>query len=95
MQCEVQHCTRRDTLFDQVQGKDAYEVQNFCLEYVESADLDSVAEQRAIHKAAGQPGLGANDIRCVLAIVLRDKLLQEAGLEAPEAPHESTPNQGS
>ena len=84
-----------DTLLDQVQGKDAYEVQNFCLEYVESADLDSAAEQRAIHNAAGQPELGANDIRRVLAIELRDKLLREAGLEAPEGSHESSPNQGS
>ena len=84
-----------DTLLDQVQGKDAREVQDFCLEYVESADLDGAAEQRAIHYAAGQPGLGANDIRRVLAIELRDKLLREAGLEAPEGSYESSPNKGS
>ena len=81
-----------DTLLDQVKGKDAYEVQNFCLEYVESADRDSAAEQHAVHNAAGQLGLGAKDIRRVLAIELRDKLLREPGLEAPEGPNESYSN---
>ena len=71
-----------------IEGKDAYEIQTFCFEYVEDTDQYSDEEQRSIRNTAFQRGLRASDVRSVLAIELRDQLLEKVGLEAPRAPDE-------
>ncbi|MCY4673252.1 MAG: hypothetical protein OXD43_05725 [Bacteroidetes bacterium] len=71
-----------DSLYEDIKGMDAYEIQVFCFEYVESTDEYSNEEQKAIRHAAYKRGIKTKDIRQVLAIELRDKLLKNAGLEA-------------
>lgn len=69
-----------DQLKVSVAGKDAYEIQSFCFDYVENTDQYSDQERRTIHKVAYQRGIMAEEIRRVLAIELRDKLLEHTGL---------------
>ncbi len=69
-----------DQLKVSVAGKDAYEIQSFCFDYVENTDQYSDQERRIIHKVAYQRGIMAEEIRRVLAIELRDKLLEHTGL---------------
>ena len=69
-----------DQLKVNVAGKDAYEIQSFCFDYVENTDQYSDQERRIIHKVAYQRGIMAEEIRRVLAIELRDKLLEHTGL---------------
>jgi len=75
-------------LKDQIEGKDAYEIQDLCFGYVENTNQYLDDERRAIQSTAYHRGLEAKEIRRVLAIELRDQLLKEAGLEAPVAPDE-------
>lgn len=76
-----------DSLEAKIKGKDAYEIQDFCFEYVEDANRYTDEEQRAIRNSAYKRGIKTGDVRRVLAIELRDKLLEHAGLEAPEESH--------
>ncbi len=69
-----------DQLKVSVAGKDAYEIQSFCFDYVENTDQYSDQERRTMHKVAYQRGIMAEEIRRVLAIELRDKLLEHTGL---------------
>lgn len=77
-----------NTLKEEVKGMDAYGIQDFCFEYVENTDQYNDEEQRAIRNSAYKRGIKAKDVRRVLAIELRDKLLENAGLEAPEESQE-------
>lgn len=76
-----------DSLKAKIKGKDAYEIQDFCFGYVEDANRYTDEEQRAIRNSAYKRGIKTGDIRRILAIELRDKLLEHAGLEAPEESH--------
>lgn len=71
-------------LTDQLGGADAYEIQQFSFNHVE--DIEYTAEQsKLIRDIAYRNGLSEGNVRRVLAIELRDKLLEMAGgLEAPE-----------
>ena len=75
------------TLVEEVKGKDSYEIQIFCFQYVEETAEYSDEEQRAIHDSAYKLGIKASDVRRVLAVELRDKLLEHVSLEAPEEAH--------
>ena len=55
------------TLGDQITGKDAYAIQDFCFKYVEDTDKYRDAERRAIRKTAFERGLKTADVRRVLA----------------------------
>ena len=77
-----------DSLNEKVRGKDAYEIRAFCFKYVESIDQYSKEEQQVIRNTAYERGIKAKDLRQVLAIELRDKLLKNAGLEVPEESQE-------
>lgn len=77
-----------DGLSSQTEASDAYEIQTFCFEYVERLDQYLDEERRAIRQTAFQRGLKAKEVRRVLAIELRDELLERAGLDAPKAPDE-------
>ncbi|MCY3599851.1 MAG: hypothetical protein OXN85_07760 [Gemmatimonadetes bacterium] len=63
-------------------GKDAYEIQVFCFDHVEQVEY-SDEEQKTIRRSAYNHGIDTWEVRRVLAIELRDKLLAIAGLVAP------------
>lgn len=61
---------------DRVEGKRPYEIQEFCLEYVDSEEFRPSEEFTvAIRTCAYDHGLDEDQVRFVLAIVLRDELL--------------------
>ena len=64
---------------DQVEGKRPYEIQEFCLEYLDSEEFRPSDEFTvAIRTCAYDHGLDEDQVRFVLAIVLRDELLTTA-----------------
>ena len=72
------------TLQNDIKGLDAYGIQNFCFEYVEKDENQySEEEKKMIRASAYKRGISTGDVRRVLAIELRDRLLKEARLEAP------------
>ncbi len=72
-----------NSLTDWIEGKDAYQIQEYCFEFVEGfAYTDQ--ELSRIRDSAYRNGLPTEQIRRVLAVELRDKLLEMAGLEAPD-----------
>ena len=71
------------TLKEKIKDKDAYEIQVFCFEYVESPDLFNAEEQRTIRDSAYNRGVNAFDVRRFFAIELRNSLLKEQRLEVP------------
>lgn len=73
------------TLKEEVKDLDAYGIQDFCFEYVDKEENQySDEEQKVIRDSAFKRGISTYYIRQVLAIKLRDRLLEEAGLEAPK-----------
>ena len=72
-------------LKEKVTGLDAYGIEVFCFEYVDDEDQDQYSdeEEKVIRASAYKRGIRAFDVRRVLAIELRDRLLKEAGLEDP------------
>ena len=72
------------TLKEEVKDLDAYGIQDFCFEYVDREENQyNPEEEKVIRDSAFKRGISTYYIRQVLAIKLRDKLLKEAGLEAP------------
>lgn len=64
---------------DQVEGKRPYEIQEFCLGYLDSEEFRPSDEFTiAIRTCAYDHGLDEDQVRFVLAIVLRDDLLATA-----------------
>ena len=73
------------TLKEKVKDLDAYGIQDFCFEYVDKdEDQYSDEEQKVIRDSAFKRGISTYYVRQVLAIKLRDRLLEEAGLKAPK-----------
>ena len=63
------------TLTERIKGKQPYEIQDFCLEYI-GHEFKPTAEQDAKIKAcAYENGITSEKVRDVLAVELRDKLL--------------------
>ena len=75
-------CRHADATKPSIEGFDAYEIQHFCFEYVNETEY-SDEEKKVIRSSAYENGLTRDQVRRVLAIELRDKLLEVAGLEAP------------
>ena len=73
-----------DSLDERIKGMDAYEIQELCFQYVESTNEYSNEEKQVIRDSAYKRGVKTKDIRRVLAIELRDKLLKNTGIEPPE-----------
>ena len=72
------------TLRRKVEGMEAYEIHEFCFEYVAN-DLDpSDDEQVAMRRTAYEKGAEMEQIQRVLAIELRDRLLTMTNHEAVE-----------
>ena len=61
-------------LFDLSKGKKEYEVHELCLEYVKDK-LDTLMQEE-VKRVSYESGISKKDVRIVLAIVLRDKLLE-------------------
>lgn len=70
------------TVADRLKGREAFEIQDFCFAYVSEMEYTE-QEKRAIKKSAYENAIEEGQVRRVLAIELRDKLLAAAGLEAP------------
>ena len=70
-------------LEDWIGIKDAYQIQEDCFDFVESFAYTE-DELRAIRDSAFRNGLPTEQVRRVLAIELRDRLLRMADLQPPE-----------
>ena len=73
-----------DMVADQVVGMEAYEIQEFSFGYVENDLSPTEEERRAMRRTAYEQGARIEQVRRVLAIELRDKLLTRASLEPPD-----------
>ena len=65
-------------------GTRNFEIQEFAFEYVEREGVFQPKERDRIREVGYNRGLRTYAVRRVLAIKLRDRLLEQAGLEAPE-----------
>lgn len=72
------------TLDDEITGKLPYEVQDFCFAYVEDRLSMTVEQEKKTKACAYERGIDVNKVLRVLAIELRDILLEKAGLSAPD-----------
>ena len=72
------------TLEERVVGMEAYEIQDFCYGYVANDLNPSEEEQAAMRRTAYEKAARMEQVRRVLAIELRDRLLELSGQEAPE-----------
>ena len=72
-----------DAVAPQITGMEAYDIQEFSFAYVENDLAPSDDERKAMRRTAYEQGARMEQIRRVLAIELRDKLLELAGLGAP------------
>lgn len=66
----------------QMRGKEPYEVQEFCFDYVSALELDA-EQQRRVNQSAYDHGLPEEQVRRVMALELRDSLLVRADLNPP------------
>ena len=67
-------------LVESVKGKSAYEVQEFCIDYMHACEL-SRAQDQSFKKCAYEHGIKLNQVLDVCAVELRDKLLYLLGPE--------------
>lgn len=72
-----------DDVSTKTKEMDAYGVQGFADGYADALVLP-VDQRRVVRQVAFRHGLTESEVRGVLAIELRDVLLERAGLEAPE-----------
>lgn len=63
---------------------EAYEIQEFSFAYVENRLTPSEREMKAMQRTAYEQGVRMKQIRRVLAIELRDKLLARMDWQAPD-----------
>ena len=70
-------------LEDQVDGMEAFEIQRFCFDHAADSDTFDDAMKRAIQKSVYERGVREEQVVRVLAIELRDKLLEITGQGAP------------
>ena len=73
-----------DTVQGKVKGQEAYEVQQFSFKYADNDDHYTEEERIRIRKVAYDVnGISENEVRQVLGIELRDKLLSMMSIDAP------------
>ncbi|MCY4672312.1 MAG: hypothetical protein OXD43_00855 [Bacteroidetes bacterium] len=68
-----------DMVQDKVKGKEAYQIQRFSFEYADRDDHYTDEERNQIHRIAYDRGISEEQVRRVLGIELRDKLLSIKG----------------
>ncbi|MDE2645691.1 MAG: hypothetical protein OXI05_07635 [Bacteroidota bacterium] len=66
----------------EVREKDAYDIQEFSFKYATKENHYTLDELALIRKVAYQNGVFEGDVQIVLAIELRDELLELRGMEA-------------
>lgn len=71
------------SLKNRVKDLEAFEIQQFCFDHTAASDTFDDEMNRAIEKSAYEVGAKREQVLRVLAIELRDKLLELVGLEAP------------
>ena len=67
----------------QVKGLEAYEIQDFSFKYAENETHYSDQEQRDIRRSAYEKGVTEEQVRRVLGIELRDRLLELVLMDTP------------
>ena len=67
-----------DTAREQVAGKIPHEIQEFCLEYVQTREYEPAELERLMH-CAYDNGIPLENVKRVLGIMLRDRLLELVG----------------
>ncbi len=67
----------------QVKGLEAYEIQDFSFKYAENETHYSDQEQRDIRRSAYENGVTDEQVRRVLGIELRDRLLELVSMDPP------------
>lgn len=72
-----------DTVQDRVKGKEAYDIQHFSFEYVDNDDKYTDKERSMIRRIAYENGVSEEQVRRVLGIELRDKLLAKMSMDTP------------
>lgn len=77
--------TFADTVHESVKDKEAYEIQEYSFEYVDNNNHYSEDQLRIIRRLAYENGLSDFDVRRVVGIKLRDRLLDSVGMEAPQS----------
>ena len=70
-------------LEERIRGMEAFEIQRLCFDHVAEPTSFGDAMTRAIQKCAYERGLKEEQVLRVLAIELRDKLLELAGMAVP------------
>ena len=71
-----------EAVSDEVEGMDEYDVQEFCFGHMAALEF-ATEQQESIKRAAYRNGLTEFQVRQVMAIKLRDQLLDLAGLDRP------------
>ena len=69
-----------DSLESEVQGKEAYEIHEFCYAFVQDKFRPDAEQEAQIRKAEYEHGASRVHIDEVLALELRDEMLKRAGL---------------
>ena len=74
-----------NTVIDQLQGKQPFEIQEFCFDYVTSEKfMGSQERKNQVQNSAYSHGLEVDQIQRVFGIELRDVILKRLGLQAPD-----------
>lgn len=71
--------TRGPSIKDRIDGREAFEIQRLYFDYTREQNSFDDAMKRSIQKCAYERGLREEQVFRVLAIELRDKLLDMAG----------------
>ena len=71
-----------EAVSDEVEGMDEYDVQEFCFDHMAALEFDP-EQQESAKRAAYHNGLTEFQVRQVMAVKLRDQLLDLAGLHRP------------
>ena len=71
-------------LADRIEGKNEYEIQEFCFEYVREDFTPDNELNKKLQECAYRRGATVDDLKEVLAVELRDAMLKRLGLDPPE-----------
>jgi len=72
-----------ETVKEEVKGKEPYNIQEFSFKYVQDDDHYSDEDRQFIRNVAYEKGVSENQVREVIGIELKDKLLEIEGESAP------------
>ena len=79
------------SLTERVKGKRPFEIQNFCFDYVKDEFEPSAAQLLRLQESAYDNSIDLDGVLDVLAIELRDRLLELAGASTPDSGEVASP----